>query len=148
VSLRHRLAALVVAGTLAGGALGVASPAAAQVRPASPPPGNPSELCGPDDIYVRVTTWRDQTIVRALPIATHGGCASSWATGQMSVAAVVGQCKRLEEGQLRPDGVFVQITYPHVFYDRWEAKNRSDCVKILHGLATGQLDADVLPFPF
>lgn len=135
-----RRAALVAATA----ALAVAGAGAAQASPES----NPSHLCGPDDIYVRVTEWRGQTIVRELPIATHGGCASSWATGQMSVAAVVSQCKRLEEGSLRPDGVWFQLTYPHVFYDTWTAKNRADCVRILHGLATGELDADVLPFPF
>lgn len=111
---------------------------------------NPSGLCGEGDIYVRTTQWRGTTVVRELPIATHGGCASSWATGQMSVAAVVGQCKRLEEGTYRPDGSFFQLTYPHVFYDNpeWTATNRAGCVRVLHGLATGALDADVLPFPF
>jgi hypothetical protein len=44
--------------------------------------------------------------------------------------------------------VWFQLTYPHVFYGTWTAKNRADCVRILHGLATGELDADVLPFPF
>jgi hypothetical protein len=125
-------------------ALAVIGTSAAHASPDS----NPSQLCGPDDIYVRVTEWRGQTIVRELPIATHGGCVSSWASGQMSVAAVVSQCKRLEEGSFRPDGVWFQLTYPHVFYGTWTAKNRADCVRILHGLATGELDADVLPFPF
>jgi hypothetical protein len=125
------------------GVLGSVSGAAAA-------PANPSQLCGDDDVYVRVTEWRGATIVRELPIATHGGCASSWATGQMSVAAVVSQCTRLEEGTVRPDGSFFQLTYPHVFYDNpgWTADNRAGCVRVLHGLATGELDADVLPFPF
>jgi hypothetical protein len=96
----------------------------------------------------KVTEWRGQTIVRLLPIATHGGCASSWATGQMSVAAVSGQCKRLEDGVIGPDGNPFQLTYPHTFYGIWTAKNRAGCIDILHGLATGRLDADVLPFPF
>ena len=107
----------------------------------------PASLCGDGNIYVRVTTWRGQTIVRELPIATRGGCASSWATGQMSASAVAGQCKRLEEGFETPAGP-VQVTYPHVFYDLWTAESRADCIKILHGLATGELDADVLPFPY
>lgn len=109
---------------------------------------NPAALCGDDNIYVRITTWRGQTITRELPIATRGGCASSWATGEMSRAAVVGQCKRLEDGVFMHDGSFFQLTYPHTFYDLWQADNRADCVRILHGLATGELDADVLPFPF
>lgn len=108
---------------------------------------NPAAACGEDNIYVRVTTWRGETIVRELPIATRGGCASSWATGQMSVAAVAGQCKRLEQGFVTPAGP-VQITYPHTFYGLWTADTRADCIKILHGLATGELDADVLPFPY
>lgn len=112
------------------------------------PEHNPSQACGPSDIYVRVTMWRGTRIVRELPIATHGGCASSWATGQMSVSAVASQCKRLEEGTYRPDGSFFQLTYPHTFYDLWPADNRVDCIKILHALATGGLNADVLPFPF
>jgi hypothetical protein len=107
---------------------------------------SPSKTCGPDDIYIRVTEWRGQVVIRALPIATHGGCASSWATGQMSIAAVVGQCKRLEEGVVLGGEPFV-LTYPHTFYGIWEAKNRAGCVEVLHGLATGRLDADVLPFP-
>jgi hypothetical protein len=118
-------------------ALFCAAPAAAE---------NPSKTCGPDDIYIRITEWRGEIVIRALPIATHGGCASSWATGQMSIAAVVGQCKRLEEGVVLGGEPFV-LTYPHTFYGIWEARNRAGCVKILHGLATGRLDADVLPFP-
>jgi hypothetical protein len=140
-SLLRLLAAGLVCSAL--GAFGFASAAEAA-------PVNPSQACGDNDIYLRVTEWRGETIVRALPIATHGGCASSWATGQMSVAAVVGQCKRLEEGTFRPDGTFFQLTYPHAFYDNpeWIAENRAGCVRVLHGLATGELDADVLPFPF
>lgn len=129
---------------LATATLAVLSATASHAAPSE----NPSQACGPDDVYVRVTEWRGQTIVRELPIATHGGCASSWATDQMSVAAVVSQCKRLEEGSFRPDGVWFELTYPHVFYNTWTAKNRADCVWILHGLATGKLNADVLPFPF
>lgn len=120
----------------------------AALVPATTSGANPSQACGPDDLYVRVTEWRGETIVRVLPIASHGGCASSWATGQMSVSAVVGQCTRLEDGTTRPDGTFFQLTYPHVFYGIWTAETRADCVRILHGLATGALDADVLPFPF
>jgi hypothetical protein len=122
-------------------AAAVAAPAAA-----TPPPDNPTQLCGENDIYVRVTEWRGQTIIRELQIATHGGCASSWATGNMSIAAVAGQCKRLEEGVIIGGQPFT-LTYPHMFYGIWLAENRSDCIKILHGLATGELDADVLPFP-
>jgi hypothetical protein len=132
------------------GAVVVLLGATAGARGAHGDDGNPSELCGTGDIYVRVTEWRGTTIVRPLPIATHGGCASSWATDQMSVAAVVGQCKRLEEGTYRPDGTFFRLEYPHAFYDvaEWTAYNRAGCVRVLHGLATGALDADVLPFPF
>ncbi len=107
---------------------------------------NPSARCGEDDIYVREIVWRGQTIHRNLPLATHGACASSWATGQMSVAAVVGQCRNLEAGVTLNGQPFV-LTYPHTFYGIWRAETRADCVKILHGLATGRLDADVLPFP-
>jgi len=121
---------------------GAAAAAPAETRDAAP-----AELCGPDNIYLRTTQWQGQTIVRELEIATRGGCASSWATGQMSPSAVVGQCKRLEEGFWTERG-WVQISYPLSFYGIWEANSRADCRKILHGLATGQLDADVLPFPF
>ncbi len=137
---RTLIGALVVAALVT-----VAAPGAA-AAPSSD--ANPAQLCGEDNIYVRETEWRGQTIVRKLEIATRGGCASSWATGQMSVAAVAGQCKRLEEGVFMPNGSFFQLTYPHVFYGMWPAENRADCIKILHGLATGELDADVLPFPF
>lgn len=138
-----RLIAALLIG-LAMTSTGLSSPAVASASTES----NPSMQCGEDDIYVRVTEYRGEQIVRELPIATHGGCASSWATNQMSKSAVVGQCKLLESGTLRPDGSFFQLTYPHLFYGIWPAENRSDCVKILHGLATGSLDADVLPFPF
>jgi hypothetical protein len=148
--IRVALAAALLAATL-----GVGAPAHAQGQDQDQGQGeqaqqvtNPSRLCGPDDIYVRVTEWRGQEIVRELPIATHGGCVSSWATGQMSIAAVVGQCKRLEDGTIGPGGTYFQLTYPHVFYGIWTAENRADCVRILHGLATGKLDANVLPFPF
>ena len=116
------------------------------LAPSASAAASPSKTCGPDDVYTRVTQWRGQTIIRELHIAGHGGCASSWATGQMSVAAVVGQCKRLEQGVLLNGQPFV-LTYPHTFYGLWEAKNRAGCVEILHGLATGSLDADTLPFP-
>jgi hypothetical protein len=142
---QSRVVRCLVAGLLCSAlsGLGLASAGAAEEA-------NPSQSCGEGDIYVRVTQWRGTTVVRELPIATHGGCASSWATGQMSVAAVVSQCKRLEEGSFRPDGTFFQLTYPHAFYDNpeWTANNRAGCVRVLHGLATGELDADVLPFPF
>ncbi len=136
--VRNRLAAAACAAAACALGLFSAAPSAAAE--------NPSRTCGPDDIYLRVTEWRGQTIIRALPIASHGGCASSWATGQMSVAAVLGQCKRLEEGVILNGQPFV-LTYPHTFYGIWEARNRAGCVKVLHGLATGRLDADVLPFP-
>jgi hypothetical protein len=113
---------------------------------ATPAPVNPSQACGPDDIYVREILWRGQTIHRELPIGTHGGCASSWATGAFSVAAVTAQCKRLEAGVVLNGQPFT-LTYPHVFYGIWPAKNRGGCIAVLHGLATGELDADVLPFP-
>lgn len=131
---------------LAVAALVVIAPPGAAAAPSSD--GNPAQTCGEDDVYVRETEWRGQTIVRELEIATRGGCASSWATGQMSVAAVAGQCKRLEEGVFMPNGSFFQLTYPDVFYGMWPAASRADCIKILHGLATGELDADVLPFRF
>ena len=120
--------------------------AAAAPASASPPDGSPARLCGENDVYLRVIVWRGQTFHRELEIATRGGCASSWATDMLSVAAVAGQCKRLEEGVILGGQPFT-LTYPHVFYGLWPAENRSDCIKILHGLATGELDADVLPFP-
>ena len=114
--------------------------------PAAAQQANPAELCGANDVYVREIVWRGHTIHRELEMATRGGCVSSWATDSMSVAAVAGQCRRLEEGVILGAQPFV-LTYPHVFYGIWRAENRSDCIKILHGLATGELDADVLPFP-
>jgi hypothetical protein len=134
---RHLIAAVAAVALLAT----AAAPAAA-----APAGDNPSQKCGPDDIYVRIIQWRGQTIERALPIATHGGCASSWATGAFSVAAVAGQCKRLEEGVIL-NGQPFKLTYPHLFYGQWWAYNRAGCIKTLHGLATGKLDADSLPFP-
>lgn len=128
------LGAVLLLGVLAG-------PASAASADA-----NPSARCGERDIYEREIVWRGQVIHRELPMATHGACASSWATGQMSVAGVVGQCKSLEEGVLLNGKPFV-LTYPHKFYGLWWAENRAGCVRILHGLATGKLDADVLPFP-
>lgn len=127
-------------------ALGAAAILSASAVPASAAV-NPSRTCGPDDIYVRTTVWRGQTIIRELRIASHGGCASSWATGQFSRSAALSQCKRLEDGVVLHNGSFFQLTYPHIFYGLWTAENRAGCVEILHGLGSGRLNADTLPFP-
>jgi hypothetical protein len=136
--MKHLTACAVIVAALAA--------LAAQPAAAAPAPANPSKQCGPADVYVRIILWRGQEIRRELPIATHGGCASSWATGAFSVAAANGQCQRLEDGVIL-NGQPFRLTYPHTFYGIWPAANRAGCIKVLHGLATGKLDANVLPFP-
>ncbi len=123
-------------------ALAAGAPAASAATPSGP-----AAKCGPDDLYLRTIVWKGEVIHRVLQMATRGGCASSWASGGMSVAAVAGQCKRLEVGVILANGAPFKLTYPDRFYGIWDVENRAGCVKVLHGLATGKLDADVLPFP-
>lgn len=43
------------------------------------------------------------------------------------------------------NGAPFTLTYPHRFHGIWWAEDRAGCMKVLRALATGELDADVLP---
>lgn len=116
--MRRTVVILALLGLLA---VVFATPAAA-----AKPPGNPNELCA-EDVYVEQTPFGPFP----LPVPSHGGCVSSWATGAVSTAAYAAQCKFLEsEG----------IEYPYAFYGRYLAENRADCIYYLRGFHTGTIE--------
>jgi hypothetical protein len=88
---------------------------------------NPVELCGEDFVYMVTVPGLGEV---PLPMATRGGCVSSYATGRVSTAGYAAQC-RLLEGEV--------FTYPYRFYGMYLAENRADCIRILRGVHTGQL---------
>ena len=74
-----------------------------------------------------------------MELASRGACASSVATGELSTAAFVANCKQLEE-------MFAAESetgrpYPYSFYGNpaYTARNRRDCVVLLRGFHSGQL---------
>jgi len=67
-----------------------------------------------------------------LEIGSHGGCVSSYATGDLSGSAFVANCK----------GIEAEVGgYPYRFYGNppYEATNRADCVYFLRAFHTGAL---------
>jgi hypothetical protein len=103
------------------------------IASAAPPPHaggasqNPAELCGEDNVFMVTVPGLGEL---PLPMATKGGCVSSWATGRVSTAGYAAQC-RLLEGEV--------FTYPYAFYGMYLAENRADCIRILRGVHTGEL---------
>lgn len=128
-------AGLAVAALAASVGLAVAPAASAEA-----PPGNPSHLCGPADVvtvaYTHPSDGWTKPITRAT--ITHGGCASAWATGQMTSAAITKQCSEV-----------LSRFFPFAPYG-YLVENQGDCIRVMGGLSRGELDpgTGVDPFPF
>jgi hypothetical protein len=117
--------------------LGLLSLAAVAPAAAAPPEhagsggANPSELCV-ENIYVELTPFGAIDLF----VPSFGGCVSSWASGRLSTAAYVSQCKALEAEFIAAFG----SAYPYAFYGRYLAENRADCVYFLRGFHTGTIE--------
>ncbi len=128
----------LVAGTIALGTALILAPSAS--ASAEPPPGNPSQLCGDQDtvtiLYTHPSDGWTKPVTRAT--ATHGGCASAWATGQMTSAAVTKQCSEV-----------LSRFFPFSPYG-YLIENQGDCIRVMGGLSRGELDPGpgVDPFPY
>jgi len=74
-----------------------------------------------------------------MELGSRGACASSVATGDLSNAAFVANCKALE--QMFAAESETGRPYPYSFYGNpaYTARNRRDCVVLLRGFHSGQL---------
>ncbi len=110
----------------------------------------PGQMCADGNYFVieytatyeGATGSQDGTYERAVP--TTGGCASSWAqgAGQLSTAAIVAQCREGIEARFGPYPIPIQ------FADTYVLKNRADCVAVMSGVASGEIDPGRAPlFP-
>jgi hypothetical protein len=110
----------------------------------------PGRLCADGNVFVieytatyeGSTPARDGDYERAVP--TTGGCASSWAhgDGQLSVAAISAQCRTGIEPRFGPYPITLQFAQPHVL------ANRADCIRVMSGIAHGEIDPGRAPlFP-
>jgi len=110
---------------------------------AGPPAGaavtNPDALCGDADavtvLYTHPSLGWTKPITRRT--ATHGGCASAWATGELTAAAIAKQCL----------DVLSQL-FPFAPYG-YEIEDMGDCIRVMGALSRGELDpGPVDPFPY
>jgi hypothetical protein len=128
-------AGLAAAALAAGAALSLVPAASAE-----PTPGNPSHLCGPADVVTVTYTYPSDGWTKPITRATftHGGCASAWATGQMTSAAITKQCSEVLS-RLFPFSPYGSLV-----------ENQGDCIRVMGGLSRGELDpgAGIDPFPF
>ena len=116
----RRLRLTLIAGALA---LGLALPGAASAA-------NPAQTCVETQNTFFVVVPGVGTI--PLEIPSTGGCVSSYATGSLSTAAFIANCKSLEA---EVGG------YPYAFYGNpaYTADNRAECVFFLKAFHSGQL---------
>ena len=128
-------AGLAVAALAAGAALALAPTASAEAAPV-----NPSQLCGPADVVTVLYTHPSDGWTKPITRATftHGGCASAWATGQMTSAAITKQCSEV-----------LSRFFPFAPYG-YLVENQGDCIRVMGGLSRGELDpgTGIDPFPF
>lgn len=123
---------LVVGAALAAAA--IAAPTASAT-----PHNSPSALCGEDDTVTVVYTHPSLGWTKPLTrrTATHGGCASAWATGHMTSAAITKQCSQV-----------LSRFFPFSPYGYLIA-NQGDCIRVMGALSRGELDpGPVDPFPY
>jgi hypothetical protein len=110
----------------------------------------PGRLCADGNYFVidytakydGATDAQDGFYERAVP--TTGGCASSWAqgAGQLSTAAIVGQCREGIEARFGPYPISIQ------FAEAYQLQNRADCIAVMSGVASGEIDPGSAPlFP-
>lgn len=127
-------------------ATGIAVPAVAAAGPAEPP----GQSCADGNVfdieytatYAGATGAADGTYTRHVP--TTGGCASSWAhgDGQLSTAAIAAQCRTGIESRFGPYPI--TLRFAHV----WVLENRADCIRVMSGIAHGEIDPGRAPlFP-
>jgi hypothetical protein len=135
------------------GAALLASPALllASAGPAAAADG-PGTRCADGDYFVieytasyqGSTPARDGEYERAVP--TRGGCASSWAhgDGQLSTAAIVAQCRT----GIEPRFGDYPFTVRFLGAASHPLRNRADCIQLMLGVSSGEIDPGVLPlFP-
>lgn len=128
----------LVAANLAVGVALVLTPSGS--TSAEPPSGNPSQLCGELDsvtiLYTHPSDGWTKPVTRVT--FTHGGCASAWATGQMTSAAIAKQCSEV-----------LSRYFPFAPYG-YLIENQGDCIRVMGGLSRGELDPGpgVDPFPY
>lgn len=107
---------------------------------AGPPEDNPSQSCGDADVVTVLYTHPSDGWTKPITRATftHGGCASAWATGQMTSAAIAKQCSEVLSR------FFPFAPYGHLI------ENQGDCIRVMGGLSRGELDpgSGVDPFPY
>jgi hypothetical protein len=121
---------------LAVGAV-LAVPAGSLADP--PAAGNPSLACGDTDtvtvLYTHPSLGWTKPVTRST--WTHGGCASGWATGQLTAAAVTKQCSEV-----------LSRFFPFSPYG-YLVENQGDCIRVMGALSRGELDpGPVDPFPY
>ena len=130
--MRARLAAVALT---AGAALALLPAASAGTAS-----DNPSQLCGAADVVTVLYTHPSDGWTKPITRATftHGGCASAWATGQMTSAAIAKQCSEV-----------LSRFFPFAPYG-YLVENQGDCIRVMGGLSRGELDpgTGVDPFPF
>lgn len=128
-------AGLAVAALAAGAGLAVVPSASA-----GPTALNPSQSCGPADVVTVLYTHPSDGWTKPITRATftHGGCASAWATGQMTSAAIAKQCSEV-----------LSRFFPFAPYG-YLVENQGDCIRVMGGLSRGELDpgTGIDPFPF
>lgn len=123
----------VVAGALTVAGLLFAAPAA------SADVTSPALLCGDSNIvtvdYTHPSLGWTKPVTRTT--STRGGCASAWATGEMTSAAITKQCSEV-----------LSRFFPFAPYG-YEVENQGDCIRVMGGLSRGELDpGPVDPFPY
>ncbi len=122
--------ARLVAATVAFGAALLVVPTAG--ASAAPAPGIPSQLCGEQDtvtiLYTHPSDGWTKPVTRTT--STHGGCASAWATGQMTSAAITKQCSEV-----------LSRFFPFSPYG-YLIENQGDCIRVMGGLSRGSSTPD------
>lgn len=123
----------------------LAAPLAAALLLLAPHPAGaaggpgPAELCGEADVvtfdYTHPSLGWTKPVTRAT--ATRGGCASGWATGHLTAAAITKQCSQV-----------LSQFFPFAPYG-YLVENQGDCIRVMTGLSSGELDpGPVDPFPY
>jgi hypothetical protein len=123
--------------------VGLAAAAATSVGMAAPASAaqddSPALRCG--DLNTVTVMYTHPSLGWTKPVTrmtfTRGGCASAWATGQMTSAAITKQCSEV-----------LSRFFPFAPYG-YLIENQGDCIRVMGALSRGELDpGPVDPFPF
>jgi hypothetical protein len=140
----RRLSRVAVVGLVAVGGAVLPAASAGAAAPSAPP----AQLCGEQNAfevhYTAHYSGSTTTEVIRVPVTTRGGCASSWARGEgeLSTAAIAGQCRTGIEPRLGPYPITIRFAQTH------ELNNRADCIELMLGISSGQIDPGRAPlFP-